>query len=357
MTRSRVGALLALTLILGGMAEAQARPRRVILFIGDGVGASAWTAARFARDGLAVNQFRVMGLVDTRASNGWITDSGAGATAYASGIRTFNGAIGVGPDSSFAPTVLELARDQGWATGLVATSTITHATPAAFAAHVASRAMEFEIARQLVDGRVDVLLGGGRRYFDPGERSDTLDLLDRLGRSHTVVATLEELAALDTRATRRLAGFFADGQMPPARDRAPSLGDMTRAAIEVLANDPDGFFLMVEGSQPDWRAHDNEPLDAVAAEMLDFDRAIGIALDFQRTDPTTLILVVADHETGGLAIETAANGNDSLVARYTTKGHTGQMVPLFASGPGAERFGGMIDNHRVGQLLMELVRR
>ncbi|HET9274656.1 MAG TPA: alkaline phosphatase [Gemmatimonadales bacterium] len=405
--------LLALLALLGAsapQAEAQQPPRRVILFIGDGVGTAYWSAARFAADALAVQRFRVIGLVDTRSSDSDITDSAAGATAYAAGIRTFNGAIGVGPDSQAVKTVLEVARDRGWATGLVATSSITHATPASFAAHVNSRASEFEIAKQMIDARVDVLLGGGTRYFDRAFRPDSQDLLARLRSEYTYITRAEELARAQDRSVRRLAGLFASTQMSSARTRSPTLPDMTRAALDVLSRDPDGFFLMVEGSQPDWRGHSNEPLDAVTGEMLDFDRAIGVGLDYQQRNPGTLVVVVADHETGGLALDqvrdstalmaasqaiqaamermaqtrgfvpdslralddsawrqmAAAAGRMraraaergrriSLTATYTTTGHTAEMVPLFAAGPMADRFGGIIDNHRVGQLLLEIV--
>lgn len=334
-------------------------PTQVILFIGDGVGVSHWTAAKLASaDALAVARFHTIGLVDTRASDSDITDSAAGATAYSAGVRTYNGAIGVGPDSVAVPTILEVARDRGWATGLVATSSVTHATPAAFAAHVPSRALEFEIARQLVAGRVDVLLGGGRRWFDRAVRPDAIDLLGRLRGTHRLIGTAAELRTVDGTKVRRLAGFFADNQMPAAAERTPTLPDMTRAAIEILSRDPEGFFLMVEGSQPDWRSHANDPLQAVVAEVVDFDRAIGVGLEYQRRHPGVLIVVVSDHETGGLAIETTGTGRAArVVADYTTTGHTGQMIPLFATGPGAEPFGGIQENWRVGQLLMGLIAR
>ena len=403
--------LLVLLSLIPSAARAQT-PGKVILFIGDGVGASYWTLARLASEDLAVNQFRIMGLVDTRSSNSKITDSAAGATAYASGIRTYNGALGVDPDTIRVPTVLEQARDRGWATGLVSTSSVTHATPAAFAAHVPRRAMQFEIARQLAESGVDVMLGGGRRWFSAAVRPDSVDIFGPLSQTHTTVTDADQLQSVDLDRTLRLVGLFAEDGMPAAPLRTPSLPDMTRAAIEVLDHDEDGFFLMVEGSQPDWRGHDNGPVQAIAAEMLDFDAAIGVGLEYQRRHPETLIVVVADHETGGLAvqlandsmnmIETAAEldeararlagvagllpepkrtelramvdslassavqirlaarttaGTVSLHAGYASSGHTGQMTPLFASGPGGERFSGIIDNWRVGALLLELTRR
>jgi alkaline phosphatase len=401
--------LIATILCLTTEVEAQ---RKIILFIGDGVGTAHWTAARMAaRDSLWVSKFPVAGLVDTRSSNSLITDSGAGATAYASGVRTYNYAIGVGPDSQPVETVLEVAKKNGWATGLVATSSITHATPAAFASHVKSRASEFDIAKQMATLAPDVLLGAGTRFFSPATRPDREDLLSQLGTTHRMLTQVEQLDQMRDTSVRRLVGFFADVELPRAALRGPILPQMTRKAIEVLARDPDGFFLMVEGSQADWRAHDNDPLQAVIDEMTDFDAAIGVALDYQRRTPDVLVIVVADHETGGLALELAtdsavmvgaanalqagvdalepalgrltrqaADSADStmyrmqitaarlrnsargantqrLIADYSTGGHTAQMVPLFAAGQGAAAFGGMIDNYRVGQMLLEIVRR
>lgn len=249
---------------------------------------------------------------------------------------------------------------------------------------------------------IDVLLGGGTKWFSAASRPDRTDLMAQLRAARRIVSTAAGLDSVMHAPTSGLVGLFADDQMPAAPLRVPSLPAMTRAALDVLSKDPDGFFLMVEGSQPDWRGHANEPIDAVAAEMLDFDAAIGVALEYQQRQPDALIVVVADHETGGLAIETTlastvatntsfgaalrrfaqrmgfgARAADStkaaapsppgavptpadrehLVAKYTTGDHTGQMIPLFASGPGAEQFGGMIDNYRVGELLLEYVRQ
>ena len=170
-------------------AIAQEPPNRVILIIADGAGASYWTAAAYAADNLAVKRFPVMGLIDTRASDNKITDSAAAATAFSAGVRTYNGGIGVDPDSNSVTTVLEVAQSRGMATGLVATSSVTHATPAAFASHVPDRNMEWEIARQLAGADVDVILGGGRRFFDPNSRPDSLDLLSHIAARYSYVET------------------------------------------------------------------------------------------------------------------------------------------------------------------------
>lgn len=337
---------------LATVAADEPVPTRVILFIGDGVGTAYWTAARFAADSLEVERFPVAGLVDTRSSSHRVTDSAAGATVYSAGLRTYNGAIGLGPDSLPRRTVLEVARDGGMSTGLVATSTITHATPAAFAAHVVSRKLEPEIARQMAEQEIDVLLGGGRHFFD-GSAEDASDLLPELREHYTYIEETEELRALDLDTVSTLLGLFAESGLPAAPERSLTLAEMTQTTLDILDRNPNGFFVMVEGSQPDWRGHSNEPIEDVVAEMLDFDEAIGVALDYQDRHPETLIVVTADHETGGLSLNADSDGE--LEAHYTTGSHTAAMVPLFARGPGADRYAGIIDNDRVGQLLMEAV--
>lgn len=349
-------------------APVQPGPFSVILFIGDGAGLNYWSALRAISPDLAVDQFPVIGLVGTESTNSRVTDSAAGATAFAAGVKTYNGAVGVGPDSTPVKTVLERAADRGKATGLVATSTITHATPAAFAAHVPSRDLYYHIAAQLAEADVDVMLGGGRLYFDPAERPDGEDLIGRLRRRATVVDSAAALTRLlegeefhgagagspqPGRRIERLVGFTAGGNPPPAPRRAFSLAELTQTAVSVLERDGDGFFLMVEASQIDWRGHDNAPLYEVMPEIQDLDGAIEEALRFQERRPNTLIIVVADHETGGLALHYDQMG--VFRAHYTTDGHTAGMVPLFAAGPGAEALGGIKENDEIGRILMGLI--
>lgn len=381
MIRSTIVALLGVLLVSGcaapgapgSIAAASASPdspRNFIVFLGDGVGTAYWTAARLAKGELAVEQMSVAGLTDTRSSDSDVTDSAAGATVYAAGVRTYNGAIGVGDrcrelfaaDSAAImrdpaacdplETVFDIAFERGIATGLVATSSLTHASPASFGAKVPYRRMQAEIATQLAARPIDVLLGGGRGFFDGALRADRQDILTGLCATSTCIGTGEELAAYRADG-RRLVGLFSNDGMPMAADRQPTLPEMTRVALARLAGAENGFFLFVEGSQPDWRGHDNRPLELVTAEMLDHDAAIGVGLDFARQDGRTLVLVVSDHETGGLSL---VKDGGSLVARYTTGSHTGEMTPHFAFGPGAERFGGIQQNDRIGQMLMELVR-
>jgi alkaline phosphatase len=199
-----------------------------------------------------------------------------------------------------------------------------------------------------------VLLGGGQRFFEADSRPDGVDLVSRMRRRAVYVDTPEALAALDTDTVRALVGLFAENNPGPVLERAPALVQLTDAALHVLEKDQDGFFLMVEGSQIDWRGHENAPLERVVAEVQDFDLAIRRGLEFQAERPNTLLLVLADHSTGGLALHADEDG--WFRAHYTTKGHTAEMIPLFARGPGAEAFGGIMNNDQVGRLLRQLVR-
>lgn len=335
-------------------SEADTGPFSVIFVIGDGTGLNYWSAARLAFPSVSVDELPVVGLVGTTASNSRITDSAAGATAFATGVKTFNGAIGVGPDSAALETVLEAARARGMATGLVATATITHATPASFAAHVPDRGLHFEIASQLVGAGTDVMIGGGRQFFDPAERPDSMDLLAALAEDATVVDSAPALRDLDPSRVDRLAAFIADGNPGPAAERSVSLAEMTEVALEILQRDDDGFFLMVEASQVDWVGHDNAPLNRVLGELYDLDGAVRAAMAFQEQRPNTLLLVTADHETGGLALHYDSTG--VFRAHYTTDGHTAGLVPLFAGGPGSDALGGTRENDELGRILLDLIR-
>ena len=299
------------------------RPRNIILFISDGCGPASFTLARdFLRTQgrgtqLALDGIRV-GSVQTYASDALITDSASSATAYACGVKTRNGKIGMGPDSTAMPTVLEIAVAAGMRTGLVATSRVTHATPASFAAHVQNRGMESEIAAQMMSSGVDLILGGGQRFFLPksagGARDDARDLLAEARASGYSVVTPGQ--RLDTIRQLPALGLFADDHLPYEVDREknvmPSLAEMTRTALNLLSDDPDGFFLMVEGSRIDHAAHDND-LGGHLNDIIAYDEAIRTGLDFAAGDGETLVISVSDHETGGLTVGRSVDGR----SRYT----------------------------------------
>jgi alkaline phosphatase len=275
----------------------------------------------------------------------------------ATGVQTYNGAIGVGPDGSSAETVLEVAEAGGMATGLVATSTIVHATPAAFAAHVAHRSQYEDIASQMAASGVDVLLGGGSDYFRPGSRSDGVDLPGQLTsrgclyvESESNLPTVSEASTLSC-----LVGLLATGHLSPMPERGPLLQTMISLALAVVADDPEGFFLMIEGSQIDWAQHANNG-DWSVAETLDFDAAVQAALTILSDRPNTLVIVTADHETGGMWADPDPVTGE-LVFTWTTTSHTGQPVPLYADGSHATSFAGYRENYQFGSLLISLERQ
>ena len=346
------------TVFLGASAGtsdvAPDHPARVILFVPDGAGAGTWTVGRLTIDEPAYEQLPVLGLVDARGWEHTVSESAATATAYSTGVRTFKGGLAVGPDSAPRPTVLEVARDRGMATGLITTTLITDATPAAFCAHYTSRD-HAEVARQMADAGVTLLLGGGRRWFERVTDAGSVSLLERMRGRYTYVDSAPAFRALDPDTVTALFGLFAPGDVALAPGREPTLAEMTGFALDMLGRDPEGFFLLVETEETDTQAHNNQPFDVLAPEVLAFDDAIRVGLEYQRRHPETLIVVVGDHETGGLSIVTGSGGGPE--ARYTTTGHTAALLPMFAGGPGAEAFGAVLSNSRVGELLLEAVRR
>lgn len=365
-------------------AEAGDEPVRVILVIGDGVGAGYWTAARLARPDLAAFRLPVVGFTDSRNARGRVTDSAASATAMATGCLTYNGSIGMGPDTTAVATVTQAARRRGLSVGLVSTARVTHATPAAFAAHVVDRDEEEQIAAQMADFGLDVLMGGGRELFRADDREDGQDLLARLRTGRAYVETAAGLdsviapashasgeagapsgapsadadASPGSEAPAGLVGLFADSDLPPAPERDVSLPAMTRAALQVLDGDPDGFLLVVEAAQPDWRGHRGADLEAVRAEMLDLDDAVRAAREYRDEHPGTLLVVASDHETGGLAV---VQDGDRLAERWARTGrvsvadHTANLVPHFAAGPGSEKLRGLHTAASLGRHLMTAV--
>lgn len=332
-------------------------PHNVVLMIGDGMGVAHMTAARIAAGRLEMERLPVGGFEATWSASDLVTDSAASGTAYATGQKTLNGAVSVSPSGEPLKTVLEYAEDRGMATGLVATSSITHATPAVFVAHVAGREDDLEIARQIASADVEVLFGGGRSFFLPraegGVRDDGANLLDVLRGKMPVALSAEEFRELGD--TDRAAALLAGEQPPPVRDRDPDLAELTGKALDILSRDEDGFFLMVEGSQIDWAAHENDH-QWLVDEVLDFDRAVGVVMDFAERDGRTLVVVSADHETGGYALLDGSLERRTVTEpHFACDHHTASMTPLLAFGPRSETFGGLGDNAAVGRRLIEMV--
>jgi alkaline phosphatase len=318
------------------------------------------TAGRTLRGSLELEKFTSGGLSITQAAgDDYITDSAAAATAYACGVKTLNGVIAMAPDKTSVETVAEFAAKKGKRTGIVASCSVTHATPASFLAHVESRGMQFEIADQMSASDVDVVLGGGWGWFLPeengGRRTDGNNLVAAMrAGGFTYVSTSEAFARTDFATTDKLLGLFADNHIGPVQQRIPSLSGMTAAALEILSRSEKGFFLMVEGSQIDWASHDNNS-DQTAIEMADFDETIGLVRRFAETDGSTLVVVTADHETGGYALLGGSIQDSTATGKFVTGGHTGTMVPIFAFGPGEKRFSGILENDEVGRRLRQAV--
>lgn len=331
-------------------------PRNIILLIGDGMSYNHIFATLLMHGSLNLTLFNTTGIAFTYSADSIATDSAAAATAMATGFRTLNvmvSMVEVNGVRTPVMTILELARKLNMSTGLVTTTRVTHATPAAFAAHVLHRDMESEIAVQLIENEVDVILGGGKMYFP----QDLLEVSKQRG--YTIVFSLDELMNTSINTTRLL-GLFDDSHLPyvPQRPpRTPSLLDMTVKAIEILEKNPCGFFLMVEGGRIDHAAHDNK-LDLVIAETKEFDGVVGFALSYAMRREDTLIVVTGDHETGGLAITRGgipSTLNLTFGVTWASRDHTAHPVPVFAYGPGAELFNGVYHLTDIARKLTRLM--
>ncbi|HCR49629.1 MAG TPA: alkaline phosphatase [Bacteroidetes bacterium] len=295
-------------------AQAQSLPKNLILMIPDGFGPASLTMARDFQQAttgkmqLALDEFLV-GNARTYASNSRVTDSAAGATAYSCGIKTYNGAIAVAPDGTPCATLFEAAKKRGLKTGVVVTTRITHATPAAFSSHVPRRANEDDIATQQIENSgMDLIFGGGGKYFIPkeagGARADGRNLLLEAKRKGYALAG--NLAEFHQLSKLPAIAVFAPDHMAYEVDRdptkEPSLAEMTEKALQLLQkNNPKGFVLMVEGSRIDHAGHANDPAGHVH-DILAYDAAVRKALEFARRDGQTLVVSVADHETGGMTL-------------------------------------------------------
>ncbi len=316
--------------------------KNIILLIGDGMGVTQVSGAiTISGDNLNMTTSRHIGFIKTHSYDNYNTDSAAGGTALSSGKKTKNGMIGMSPDSSRVQLITEIVRrKKKMSYGVVSTSAVTHATPASFVAHNISRYDYEGIALDFVRNKPDVFIGGGKDNFT--SRRDQRDLVKVLKNDgYQVVFNMDELNEADG---ERVAALLADGHMPAfAEHRGDMLSQATKKAIELLNRNRKGFFLMVEGSQIDWGGHANDA-QYIIEETVDFDKAVGVALQFAASDPNTLVLVTADHETGGMIITDGNLKEKTLEAGFGVTSHTGVLVPVFAFGPGANMFTGVYEN-------------
>jgi len=418
--------------VLSHSAFATNSPKNIIMMVGDGMGPAYTTAYRMYADDPSTPEVEqtvfdrlLVGMASTHPdmATGYVTDSAAGATALSTGVKTYNGAIGVDANKQPVQTVLELAKILGRKTGIAVTSQINHATPASFGAHNESRENYEQIADSYFDQKtngqfvLDVMLGGGWQFFIRDDRN-LVEQFKAAGYQY-----VDELSRLNTvRAGTPLLGLFADKGMPWALDSADQmrLPTLAKAAIRQLENDQ-GYFLLIEASQVDWAGHGND-IGAAMAEMHDLAMTLEWLEQYLVKNPDTLMVLTADHSTGGLSI--GANGNYSWSPKWlinlkaspaeigtqlitakdrgalatdllgfeltneeiasisaiesdksmpfhkaiskildnrtntgwTTSGHTGVDVQIFAKGLGSERFRGHLDNTQIAQTMFELLR-
>ncbi len=324
-------------------------PRNVILIIGDGLGPAHVTLTRILRAGdFQLRQMTLAGLLSTAAADRAVTDSAASASALSTGVKTNYEAVAIDPAGLPQRTVLEAAEAAGKATGLVTTAAFWDATPAAFAAHAKHRSEHLDIIRQMLRSGAEIIAGNGAQRFGR-EGFPTLEDLARES-GYTLLRTRAELDA--AKGEKLLAVFPARPREMDAEEA--SLSDLTSWAIDLLARDRDGFFLMVEHEGIDSSSHTNFRED-LHSSLRSFDSAIGVALRFAASRDDTLVLVTSDHETGGMRVTETPSRRPRV--EFSTVEHTAVDVPLFVYGPSASVFSGFMENFEVGRKLLAMMEK
>lgn len=332
--------------------------KNIIYMIGDGMGANIIQATQEKHANelygkkLAINYLTQVGTHSSYSATNQITDSGAGGTALATGHKTANYTIGMNIDHTVNyKSVLELAAEKGKSTGIVVTKSVTDATPATFTAHVEDRLLQNEIAKQqlqkIVDGTLDLVLGGGSEYYEHFSNDSVFEEAESKGMSYSERwnKTIEDKLPL--------VGLYARDALLTSSASTPTLAEMTELALGLLAEDENGFFLLVEGSQIDTMAHDND-LEKQIFEMHQFDSAIAVAMKYVALHPDTVLIITADHETGGLYFPEEGYGDgDSYTYLYDD--HSCINVPVYALGHGIDALGGIMENTDIAQFVASLL--
>jgi alkaline phosphatase len=374
-----LAALAVVAIFLSPCIAAEAR--NIILMIGDGMGpaqlhamwlySTRYLGRNFAMTEI-MNEGRTAYLYNDTNDN-IVPESAAAATQMATGVKVHTKTIGVGSDGKPLKSILEIAKEKAKTTGLVTTSGITDATPAAFAAHVKDRRDEHMIAEQLVESDVNILFGGGRAFFlskteKNSKRKDSRNLVEEARKKgYMVVETADEMK----KATgKKMLGLFNKGDMLFEIDRLgsyePSLAEMTGKALDVLSSNKEGFFLMVEGGKIDHAAHHND-ISALVFEGIAFDEAVKVAYEFQKRNTDTLLIITGDHETGGLAVLSQSPTSrerekaDAITnlselrkrSRWATKSHTATPLFVWGIGPGSEKITGWKHNTELFRVMLD----
>lgn len=328
-------------------------PKNIIFFIADGMGFGHLSLAQLTQqDSLSPSvwdQFEVKGWHDARTIYGPLTDSGASATAMATGTPTWFGVIGMDDKGNVLENIFEQAQKQGYASGLVTDSYFWDATPAAFAAHTRSRDNSRDIMEQMAAGELDVLFGELEDVGEEGnpEEDETLEILQRR------FTLLDHSLSIPAEAKGKpIAAVFEEDEITDLEDD-PNLPKMTKTALEALVATGQPFILMVESEELDSAGHSNNSKRTLTGLQV-IQETLQMLMEFTKTNGETLFIFTADHETGGLSLMTDKN-YPSLQIRWSTKDHTAAVVPLYATGPGARQFAQVRRNWQIGQVLKTLV--
>ena len=329
--------------------SSQENPPNIILMIGDGMGLSQITTGMYANGNkTSLEEFDYIGLSKTHSLDYLVTDSAASATAMASGIKTLNRTVGIDENNNTQKSILEICKEKNYNVGLVVTSEIVHATPACFYANVPSRYDYEDIALQLSEHSVDLFVGGGKNFFN--KRKDKRNLLEEMT-SYTFV---DDFGEFKDSSSEKIGFLTYPGEPPPKNlGREPGLDKLTEVSLRKLSKDK-SFFIMIEGSQIDWGGHDNS-LNYILSEFKEFDLAIAKALEFAKADGNTLVIVTADHETGGMALSGGNVNRSRVKADFTSGEHSGSMVPVFSYGPYSELFKGIYENTAIFDKMLSAV--
>lgn len=357
-------ALPFLAMSLNGCAEKEPEVKNIIIMIGDGMGLAQASLTQIENKyaPTAFDRAQNIALQKTYSANNRVTDSAASGTALATGYKTDNSTLGQTPDGTHVESIMTKGERAGYASGIVVTCYVNHATPAAFYAHRKSRNDNDGIVADFMASDLDVLFGGGSRFFDEYFTKQNKNYVDELkAKGYNYLSEQSQMADVTE---GNVVGLFAETNIELMRNgRGDYLPTATAKALEILTNNvknngQKGFVLMVEGSQIDGEGHGNN-IEGVLAETRDFAKAMNVAMDYADTHPGTLVVVTGDHETGGLSIP--SNKTDFTLPEsgisygFSTTGHTGIMLPVYLYGTGADRINGIMENSELSQALQRMI--
>lgn len=328
------------------------KPPNIIMMIGDGMGLSAISSGMYSNNNYtSLERSEYIGLLKTHSLDDLVTDSAASGTAMSSGVKTYNRTVGLDGNLSSVKSILEICRDRGYTTAIVATSTIVHATPASYYSKVKSRYQYDEIASQLSKSNINFFVGGGEKYFN--DRVDGRNLINEMD-DYFFANSLESFKNINSNKIGYLT--YYDEPVGKHEGREPSLEDIAQITIQKLKSFDNPFFLLVEGSQIDWGGHDNDS-EHLISEMLEFDKTIETVFNFADKDKNTLVVITADHETGGAAIVDGNLEKSFVKIKYVSGDHTATMVPIFSLGPYSSLFKGVYDNTEIFDKLEAIIKK